>query len=84
MWRLAYEQAHMHPLHSTIQEELFAGASSLFLLSPPFILFIFSLSPLLLSPFYFQTPIWGSARQESSHTDGMDGIQDQFAGYGRV
>ena len=29
---------------------------------------------LLLSPFCFQKPIWGSARQESSHPDGMGSI----------
>ena len=47
--------------------------SSPFLLSLPFLLFLFSLSSLLLSPFCFQKPIWESVRQESSHTDGVEG-----------
>jgi hypothetical protein len=33
-----------------------------------------SLSSLLLSPFCFQKPIWGSVRQESSHKGGVEGI----------
>jgi hypothetical protein len=71
-------KAHMHALHSGHSGRLFAGASSLFLflLSLPFLLLLFSLSSLLLSPFCFQKPgrpIWESARQESSHADGMEG-----------
>jgi hypothetical protein len=39
-------------------------------LSLPSFSFLFLLSS-ALSPFCFQKPIWGSARQESSHTDCM-------------
>jgi hypothetical protein len=66
-------KAHMHALYSGHSGGLFAGALlfSLSPLSPSF--FLFSLSPFLLSPLCFQKPIWGSARQESSHTGGMGG-----------
>jgi hypothetical protein len=66
--RLANEQVHMHALHSGHSGRLFAGASSPFLISLPFLYFLLSLSPLILSPFCFQKPIWGSKRLESSHT----------------
>ena len=72
------------PADATKREEMFAGTSSPFLLSLPFLLFLLSLSSLLLSPFCFQKPIWESVRQENSHMDGMESIQGQFAGCGRV
>ena len=86
------EQAHMQALHSghsggcLLAPLLHFSSLSLSLSPPPppppsFV--FFSLSR-LLSPFCFQKPIWGSARQENSHTDGMGGISGQFAGCGRV
>ena len=70
----ANSKAHIHALHSGHSGG--AVCWRLFSLSPlsPIPSFVFSLSPLLLSPFCVQKPIWGSARQESSHTDGMGGI----------
>ena len=64
----SYERASLGQYRGCLLAPLLPFSS----LSPlPSVSFLFLLSSLLLSPFCFQKPMWGSAyqRQESSHTD---------------